>query len=274
MNQEINHSSLDQSARMLRIQKDIRNAISEYPRESTGIKIMAEKVGLNEKTLKRILKGTHSPTIKTVIKIYRYLTGTLNDKDTVMAMPKVFENFVSSQHDNFILSKDQNVTFSKDIDSLIENDSIFRFIYIETATGNLTKSLVGYEYGKGGLRVLEKMLEKNVIKEIEPELYTSSTNRGTLPIETSFELGRFLIENKFNTEKCRLMGENICSVYFEGVTREAYNELLVVDWEAAQRKKEILKDKRNNGDIKYWSAQYTDTLSKNLIYDEAPEVLQ
>jgi hypothetical protein len=270
-----NNELMEQSSRIMRIQKDLRNAINEYPRESTGIKIISSKIEISEKTIKRILKGSHAPSYKTVLKIYRYFTGALNDRDTVLAMPKVLANFVSSKHDNFNLS-DDSTNFSYDIDLLIENDSIFRFIYIESATGPIHRDKIGFEYGQGGLRVATKMLELNVIREISPNVYISSTNRASLKTESIYELSKFLIEQKFNTEKCKLLGENSCSLYFEGVTKEVYNELLIIDWEAKEKKKALLAKKENTGEVKYWSATFTDTLSQELIYqdDIEKEVLQ
>jgi len=265
---------LEMSARLVRVQSDLKTALQEFPRESSGINILSDKIGIHSKTIKRILQGSHSPSYKTVLKIYRYLTGSMNDRDTVMAMPQILSDFIANNNENFKLSKGET-NFSVEVDYLLENDSIFRYIYLETASGTIHKSKVGYECGQLGLKVLQKMVDLDVIIEVQPEVYASSKNRASLRTETIHDLGKFLIDNKFNTEKCKTLGENFCSLYIDGVSKEAYNELLTVDWEAKERKKNILMNQKNKGSIKYWSVIFTDTLSTSYIYsDNDGEVLQ
>lgn len=268
------HSPMDRAARLAKIQSDLLEAADKYPSERTAIKTMAKKIGVSERTLKRIIKGTHSPTYQSILKIYRFLKGTYSDKETVMAMPEILGTYVDHEQDNFSLTN-PGVNFTADIDCYLQSDSVFRSIYIETATGEISKEAVSFQHGKHGVNVLNKMCELGIIKEVKPNVYTASTNRASLDEHSLHEISKFLLEYKFSPEKASLQGENFYQCFFEGVNQETYNELLQIDWESYQRKKELLQNKNLKGDIRYWSINYTDTLTKTLIYeDNKKEALQ
>jgi len=267
------NSSQEVASRLLIVQTDLMTALEEFPRESTGIKILAQKMSLSDKTLKRIVKGTHTPSYQTILKIYRYLLGTKNDRETVLSMPHSLSTLMKVEHDNMSLL-DEEISFTDEIDSLLKNDSIFRAIYVETAAGKIHKNKIGYDFGQHGLKVLEKMVQLNIVKEIESDFYTTSVNRGSLSPETAYELSKYLLDNKFSSEKSGLRGENFYSLYFESVNSDTYNEILKIDWESMQKKKALLSNKDNIGNIKLWTINYTDTLSGELIYGDSKEVLQ
>ncbi len=268
-------SSQENAARLTIVQKDLLEALKEFPRESTGVKILSEKMGLHARTLKRIIKGSHSPSYQSILKIYRYLLGTKNDRETILALPKGLSQYLKLEHDNFSFLEEENINFSQYVDDLIRNDSVFRSIYVGTATGTIHKDKVGYEHGQHGLRVLEKMVKLNVVKETEPDIFTTSTERGCLTPETLYELARFLLENRFSLDKSGLRGENHFDVYFEGLTKEAYNEALRIRWNSMNQMKALLSNKDNKGNIPFWTISFTDTLNGQLLYKDNQEgVLQ
>tara|TARA_Y100000296_G_scaffold78781_1_gene101962 strand:- start:438 stop:1268 length:831 start_codon:yes stop_codon:yes gene_type:complete len=268
-------SAQENASRLSRVQSDLLLALKEFPRESTGIKILSEKMGVSARTLRRIIKGTHTPSYQTILKIYRYLYGTKNDRETILSMPQDIARYIKIEHDNFSFLDDEGVNFTEYIDDLIKNDSVFRSIYVETATGITHKSKIGFEHGQHGLKVIEKMLQLNVIKEIEPETYTASIERSCLTPNTLYEIGKYLLEYKYSQDKEGLRGENFFNVYFDGLNQDAYNEVISIQWEAMNKIKGILKDKNNKGIHKFWTITYTDTLVENLIYgNDNKEVIQ
>jgi transcriptional regulator with XRE-family HTH domain len=272
MYENVTHELQDKSARLLAVQADLKKALSEYPNQTMGVRKLADKMALSVKTLNRIIKGSHSPSYQTILKVYRYLKGTLNDRETVLKMPPILAECIKLENENFSITNEE-ANFSIDISFYLKSDSVFRSIYIETATGRLTKEKIGYEHGATGLKTLEYMLDLGVIQEFEPNIYTSSTNRASLDSETAHHLSRFLLDNKFSTEKCALKGENFFQVIFDGIDNYTYNELLKVDWKAKNERMDILRNAKR-GPIKYWSISYTDTLEDSCILDENKEVLQ
>lgn len=274
---ENHHQSgaMDRAARLAKVQQDLLEEINKYPSEKIALKTISNKAGVHERTLKRIIKGSHSPTYQTILKIYRYLKGTFNDRETVLAMPEILGTYVEDEHDNFSLTNSKTV-FSNEIDTYLKSDSVFRAIYVESATGEIHKDAVAFQHGQHGVNVLFKMNELNIVKEVKPDVFTSSVNRASLDAVTLHEISKYLIEYKFSPEKANLSGENFYECFFEGVDQESYNELLKIDWDCYQKKKKFLKEMCKKGEVKYWSISFTDTLTKSLIYDDHPnkEVIQ
>lgn len=272
MYENISQEKMNRSARLSKVQSDLLIALKEFPSEHIGVKSLATKMLLSQKTLTRILKGSHSPTYQTILKIYRYLTATSNDRETVMKMPELLAQCVISTNENFSLAN-ESVNFLPEISFYLKSDSVFRSIYIETAAGKIHKDKVGFEHGTHGLKVLSYMKEMNVIQEVEPDIFTGSTNRASLDTESLHQISRFLLDNRFSPDKCNLEGENSFQVLFDGIDVDTYNEILKIDWEAKQKKLNLVKNAKK-GDIKFWSISYTDTLSENCIYDNSREKLQ
>jgi hypothetical protein len=264
--------AMDRSARLLRVQTDLEAALNSFPNRAIAIKKLSQGMLLNEKTLKRIIKGSHSPTYQTILKMYRYLLATTSDRETVLRMPELLSQTVTRDFENFSLA-DKEADFSTEIDFYLESDSVFRSIYVETATGTVHKQTIGYEHGVHGLKTLVYMKDMDVIKEIEPDIFASSQKRASLTPRAAHHIARYLVDNKFDPEKCNLSGENFYQVVFEGIDTNSYNELLKIDWEAKEKRLEILK-KAKKGNVKFWSLNFTDTLSESCIYDENKEVLQ
>ena len=255
-----------EAAQLLQVQNDLKRALETFPNKNIGIKMLSEKIELSDRTLKRILKGTHRPTYQSILKIYRYLRGTKDDRETIMEMPEILLKYTTSEYDNFFLT-DKETSFSHQVASYLEKDSAFRAIYVETATGPLSREKVVYEYGRYGIQMLKKMAQMDVIKEIKGGFYIASSKRAALNESNLYEIAKFLLEQKYFAEKANLKGENFCHVLFDGIDKETYNKILEVDWIAMKKKIDLIK-KTSKGPIKFWSIYFTDTLSPSCIYDE------
>ena len=266
------YENMDKSARLLKVQTDLQKCLNEFPNKNLAIKALAEKTLLNEKTIKRILKGSHSPSYQTILKIYRYLLATNSDRETVLKMPELLSNIIYKESENFSL-ENEDANFSTEIDFYLESDSVFRSVYVESGTGRVHRSKVGYEHGTYGLKTLDYMVKMDVIKEIEPEIYVSSKRRACLTPESTHHIARYLLDNKFHPEKCNLAGENMYQVVFDGIDTHTYNEILKIDWKAKEEKLQLLKQSKK-GNVKFWSISYTDTLESSCIYGNNKEVLQ
>ena len=260
----------DAAARLNLVQAELKKEIDKYPSVTTGLKRLSEKMNLSERTIRRIVKGTHVPNYQTLIKIYRYLSGALNDRDTVKAMPPTIREAILRDCENFSIA-DPKKDFNPEIDFYIANDSIFRGIYLETGTGTIHRDRVNFLYGTEGIKVLDKMVKLDVVKEVESDIYASSKNRAQLDIRSIVELGKYLVESKLNPEKLDVNGENFCQLLFEGIDLETYNRLLTLEWETKSKRLDILKN-ASPGTVKYWSFTATDTLSSSYLYpDSSPE---
>lgn len=251
-------------ARLMEAKDLLIKKLDEYPSRKIGFKMISKGSDISERTLRRIIAGTHTISFQTVFKLYKYLFALLNDKDTFDKMPKAMQDFIIKDYANFSLSND-NAKWLPVIDDYLITDSIFRGIYIETACGQTSKEKIAFEYGQQGIRILEKMCNLNVIKELEPNIYVSSTDRAALRPKVLKHLSQTLIESYFHEDKLDLEGENFSQILMEGVDKETYNNLLKFDYEAKNERIKIIKNGKK-GNIKYWMVNIIDTLSKELIY--------
>ena len=117
-------------------------------------------------------------------------------------------------------------------------------------------------------KTLDTMVDLQIITEVGDNVYGSGLRRATLDVPTIHCLSKFLLDNHFYPEKSELDGENGVTLYFEGINRETYNQLLVIDWEARDKKTKLLNNPKNRGPIKAWTFSCTDTLSGEFIYPE------
>lgn len=259
-------NSADNMARLNAVRDALLNKLEEYPSKKIGFKLISEGSGISERTLRRIAAATHNISFQTVFKLYRYLFGLLNDKDTFDKLPDVMKDIIMKEYANFSLNNDE-ARWLPIIDEYLLTDSVFRGIYIETACGSVHKEKIAFEYGQQGIRILEKMVNLNVIKEIEPSLYTASTDRATLQPKVLKHISQTLIETYFSPEKLDVSGESFAQVLMEGVDVDTYNELLKLDYETKNKRLKIIQD-GNAGNIKYWMINIVDTLSKEFIYKD------
>ncbi len=253
-------------ARLMEVKELLIKKLDEYPSRKIGFKMIAKGSDISERTLRRIVAGTHTISFQTVFKLYKYLFALLNDRDTFDKMPKAMQDFIIKDYANFSLSND-DARWLPVIDDYLASDSVFRGIYIETACGQVSKEKIAFEYGQQGIRILEKMCNLNVIKETEPNIYVASTDRASLRPKAIKHLSHTLVESYFHEDKLDLQGENFSQILMEGVDQETYNKLLRFDYEAKNERIKIIKNGKK-GNIKYWMVNIIDTLSKELIYKD------
>jgi len=265
MYEAISKNDNGKSAKLLQVQSDITQYLNDYPGKNKGLNWLANKMQLSEKTLKRIMKGPHNPTYQTLLKIYKCLLATAHDRETVLKMPALLAMSVSKNCESFVLA-DSEANFYSEINHYIQHDTAFRSIYIETATGQLSREKVGFEHGDHGFKTLETMTKMKVIIEVSPGRFKSSTHRAALDTTTLQHIAKYLLEYKFNPEKCHFSGENFFQLAFEGIDLTSYNEILAIDLRAKNEKLEILK-KARRGEVKCWTLSFTDTLSDGHLYD-------
>lgn len=241
----------------LRVSEDLKKKLSEFNDPKKGIKVMAMLMGIHEKTLKRLIDCENRPGHQTVFKIYRVLFHSQNDTQLLELVPNPVKEFLIKAHPRGL---NDTVRYSINVETELKKDPVFCEIYFLAGAGGVTKEFVSYHYGKYGERVLDKMLEQDVIASLGKNNFTLGTNQASMTVETIHIVGKHLIDRYYKPENSDSLGENYISLYAQGLSEEAFNQWLEIDKEAFLKKAKLAENSENWGDIKAFTYNVTDTL--------------
>lgn len=253
---------IDSEVTLLRNQvaSDLKDRLAEFPDPKKGIKILATMMGIHEKTLKRLLEGLNKPGYQTLLKIYRCLFHTQNDSKLLQLVPSIVQkNMIRGNPNNITM----NVNYTLDVERELNRDPIFCEIYFLCAADGVTKEYISYHYGRYGEKILQKMLEQEVIAPISKNKFVLGENQASLGPETLKRIGLHLVDSFSKPENSDLSGENFCAFYAEGLSEEAYDKWIKIDEESFRQKMEITRDPSAKGEIKAYTFLSTDTLTPN-----------
>jgi hypothetical protein len=244
----------------LQVAEDLKKKLAEFNDPKKGIKVMAMLMGIHEKTLKRLIDCENRPGYQTVFKIYRVLFHSQNDTQLLELVPNPIKEFLIKAHPRGL---NDTVRYNLNVEVELKKDPVFCEIYFLAAAGGITKEFISFHYGKYGERVLDKMVEQDVLAPLGKNKYILGTNQASMTVETMSLVGQHLVDRYYKAENSDNMGDNYISFYAQGLSEEAYNQWLKIDKEAFLKKTEIVKDSTNWGDIKAFTFGVTDTLTES-----------
>lgn len=238
---------------------DLKRKLDEFNDPKKGIKVMAMLMGIHEKTLKRLIDCENRPGHQTVFKIYRVLFHSQNDTQLLELVPNPIKEFLIKAHPRGL---NDTIRYNINVEAELKKDPVFCEIYFLAGSGGVTREFISFHYGKYGERVLDKMVDQDVLAPLGKNNYTLGTNQASMTVETMALIGQHLTERYFKAENTDELGQNYISLHAQGLSEEAYNEWLKIDKEAYLKKCEIAKDSNNWGDIKAFTFNVTDTLQE------------
>lgn len=244
----------------LQVSEDLKKKLGEFNDPKKGIKVMAMLMGIHEKTLKRLIDCENRPGHQTVFKIYRVLFHSQNDTQLLELVPNAVKEFLIKAHPRGL---SDTVRYNIHVESELKKDPVFCEIYFLAGAGGVTREYISYHYGKYGERVLEKMLEQDVIASLGKNNYILGTNQASLTVETIHSVGKHLVERYYKPENADSLGENYISLYAQGLSEEAFNKWLEIDKEAFLQKVKLAECSENWGDVKAFTFNVTDTLKES-----------
>jgi len=217
---------------------DLKVKLQEYRSERIGLRLIAERIGINEKTLRRLIKKENRPTYNTLLKIYRFLLSTTDDSVVVELAPKLVSDEIKKLHPNdFSVAVKQG----QDVEALIANDPCFAEIYVLAGCGVITKDLIQFRMGEMGIQTLDRMLKLKVLKRVTETAFILGENQASLSPETLSILGMNLVKRYFKNQNCDDSGQNFIGFYAEGIDDATYEEWLKIDEEAFKKKVQLTK---------------------------------
>ncbi len=244
------------------VSEDLIKKVNEFNDPKKGIKAMAMLMGIHEKTLKRLISCENRPGYQTVFKIYRVLYHSSTDSQLLKLVPDSVRDFLTKASPRLAID---TVHYSMDIENELQRDPVFCEVYVLCAAGGTTKEYISFHYGRYGERLLEKMVEQEVLAIINKGTYILGTNQASMTVETIQKVGSHLTNRFYKIENSDELGENYIYLHSQGLSKEAYTNWIKIDEEAYEKKLKILSKQENLGPIKAFTFNVTDTLreSKN-----------
>lgn len=251
-----NHMSL-----LDQVSFDLQKAIFEFKDEKIGLRMLAAKMKIHEKTLKRLISKENKPGYQTLYKIYRVLTPARNDSDLLMLVPEIIKSELEKGNPKIQTS---DVIFHSDLEEELLRDRCFGEIYFMAGCGPLSVEYVGFRFGEHGSETMKRMLKLGVLDLTKNGQLILGKNQINMSAQTIKVLGLQLMDRFFRANETDEKGENFIGIYAEGLTNEAYQELLNVDEEAYRKKIEICRKKENRGNIKVVTFMATDKMNPGI----------
>lgn len=243
---------------MEQVSLDIERVLSQFKDSKKGLRVIALKTNIHEKTLARILRKENKPSYITVFRLYRFLLDEYNDSKVLEFSPPAVKEYLQKSNPQTL---DKHVSYTTEIDSELVRNSVFADLYILAGTGEITKKQILKRFGENGINILNKMLNLETLKEIRPEVFVLGTNQASFSPEVILKVGINLIENYAKPHDGDVLNQNFSGLYAEGLSEEGYKEWLSIDQEAFKKKVALSQNKAMLGQKKAFTFMITENMN-------------
>jgi len=239
-----------------RVALDLEKKLTEYRDRKVGVRLLAQKIDVNERTISRLLRRENRPTYQTLLKIYGVIFNTTNNAQIVSLVPEIISEEIKKHCPEVESLKSATMPA---IESELLYDKCFAEIYIMAGCGPLSIEFVQYRYGINGVETLEKMVELKALKISKDGQYILGENVVNFSPELLKRVGNNISEKFCKPNNSEVGGENLIAFYADGLSDEAYNEWLKVDERAYREKINISKQDGAKGNKRVFTYMVTDT---------------
>jgi hypothetical protein len=239
------------------VARDLEQKLNEYSNRKVGIRLLAQKMDLNTRTINRLLDCENRPNYQTLLKIYHAIFQTDSFSTLEESAPKEVIAEIKKHCPNI---KDQVSRSLPEIDQELLYDKCFSELYILAGCGPISKEFVQFRFGMSGLETLEKMVELQALKITNNNQFIIGPNQPRFSAEVIKRIGLSISEKYSKDFNGEVAGSNFSGFYAEGLTPEAYDEWLKIDERAFREKIELTKEANKKGNLKVFTYIVTDTL--------------
>ena len=241
----------------------LNSLLSQFKDRKKGIRILAKKMGIHEKTLNRILNNENKPGYQTVFKIFRIFFNEYNDRKILELVPDVVRQYLIKNNAQE-LSEEKNYSTLADLE--LQKNPIASEIYIIAATGPVSYDDIAIRFGQYGLEILKKMLTSNLLQEVHKDIFVKGVNHPTFSGETIIAVGSTMIASHAKIASGEELDKNFISFYAEGLSEESYKEWLAIDQMAHQKKFELTRNPQNLGPVRAFTFMITEKIELNKLH--------
>lgn len=236
---------------------DLIKYLDGFPNKSFAIRYLAKETGLNEKTLKRILKRENKPTYMTLFKLYSLFHETLDFEKLLTLVPaKIAEHLQDFTPCDSVVSKEINGEFLE----LVKTDPLMAELFVLAGTGSLHRGAIGFRYGEYGIELVSKLEEKGFLKALDKDTWVVPRNCPNLDSEALKFLGEYFVSKFSKPKNGELAGEHIISFYAEGLNEKGKKAWTEIDQDSFYKKMKIANNPEFQGDIPMFTFTATDTI--------------
>ena len=238
-----------------RIGRDLERLLGTYRNREIGLRLLAEKTGLSEKTLKRIQGESSDPHANTLRAFYQYYFKMIQIGEGEEADYQLIRSIVEKETMAF-----QCKATSDDLRQVMASDPVFRQIFLLSRTRLVLRSEIERAFGLYGLKVIDLMLKHDVIIEVDKHVY----KEGPVTICKNGEIIKKVIieciSANLDAEALNERGINTAFYAVEGITPAARQQLLCRIDEIKQEIFNILADPSAKGEERIFVTMAMDTL--------------
>jgi hypothetical protein len=255
------HRTLESQVKLLKeiVATDLEKKLSEFKSRKIGVRLFAQKINVNERTVTRLLKQENRPTYQTLLKIYGVIFNTLNESLIVELAPEIVANEIKKHYPEVVNKRSSPMP---DIGNDVLHDRCFTDLYVMASCGPLSLDFVQYRYGIHGVETIDRMVELRVLKTTKEGHYIPGANEVEFTPKVLKRVGQSISEKFSKPDNSELGGENLIAFYAEGLSDEAYDEWLQVDEQAFKKKVEISQRSGAKGNKKVFTYMVTDTFKE------------
>lgn len=241
---------------------DLMSYLSKFSNQNFGIRVLSKETGLNEKTIKRLLKEKNKPTYQTLYLLY---SEFLNEYEMEILLKRV-PSIIAERINHYSPDKKEvkNSRLEELLDTL-KKEPVLAELFVLAGMGPLLKSVIGFKYGQYGLKLLDKLCQMELILKVDSDTYVLSKTTPTLDGEAIKFLGEYFSHRFSKPENAHLEGENCLSFYAESLNEEGLQEWLAIDSQAFYKKLEIANNPKFKGNIPSFTYTCTDTIETGKI---------
>ena len=240
---------------------DLQAHLLQFKDEKVGLRMMSNRMGIHEKTLKRIIRLENKPGYQTLYKIYRVLIGAPNDTLLFEKAPSLVRDALKKGNPKPLTKE---VTYSVDIEDEILRDRCFSEIYFMAGCGPITQEYIGFRFGQHGVETMKKMLKMDVLEIQQDQTLVLGKNQANLSAQSIKALGLQFTDRFSRAEETDVEGENFMGIYAEGLSQDAYNEWLKIDEEAYRKKIELSRNPKSKGVIRAVTFMMSDKMNPGI----------
>jgi len=229
---------------------DLSVLLESYRNKDIGLRLISEKTGIGEKTLKRIQAAKSDPHYNTIKRFYDYFLKIATVRDE--KFHSYIKNLIEAQMSAPLKNEGTG------LEARLLEDKIFRHIFLISRTGSISREWVIGEYGRYGMETLELMLKNDILIESDKGIYSQGPVGITKGPETLGKIICDLVSEHLRLDLLSLQGENSAFYVVEGISSQAKLEILNLIEKFKSDAISIAFDPDNRGDERIFLATVFD----------------